>query len=237
MGTATTLRVGLIGDFDARITAHRAIGVALPVAAQRLRLRVEPVWLATDTLTDAVVLRAVDGLWCVPGSPYRSMEGALRGIGYARAMRVPYLGTCGGFQHAVIEYARAVLGWDDAEHAETAPDAPRCVVAPLVCRLIEAEATVRLAPGSRIAAAYGRDHAAATYHCSYGLNPEFRDALLRGPLRATAFDDAGEVRAVELEDHPFFVATLFQPEREALLPARVPLVEAFLSACGAGRNV
>jgi RimJ/RimL family protein N-acetyltransferase len=159
------------------------------------------------------------------------MDGALRAIRFARERRVPFLGTCGGFQHAVIEYARNVLGWSDAEHAETAPDATRAVIAPLECALLEAAATVHFGPGTRIAGAYGASSALEGYHCRYGLNPAFSSRLVRGPLRATAHDDDGAVRAVELDGHPFFVATLFQPERAALAGRVPPLVAAFVGAC------
>src|SRR5690606_14919504 len=113
-----------------------------------------------------------DALWCVPGSPYRSMDGALRAIRAARESGRPFLGTCAGFQHAVIEYARNVLGWADAEHAESAPEASRRVVTPLACSLVEERRRVRFAPRSRLANAYGETEAEEGYHCRFGLNPE-----------------------------------------------------------------
>ena len=225
-----TVRIGLIGDRDARVVAHVAIPRALELAADASGIAVTPEWLPTERLTDASQLAAFGGLWCVPASPYRSMDGALRGIRFARERQVPFLGTCGGFQHAVIEYARNVLGWADAEHAETAPGAARAVIAPLACSLVEATAGVRLVAGSRLAAAYGAAEASEGYHCSYGLNPGFEAALTRGPLRVSARDAAGEVRAVELDGHPFFVATLFQPERAALRGEVPPAVAAFVGA-------
>lgn len=188
-------------------------------------------WVPTEQITNKKRVSDFDGLWCVPASPYRNMEGALLAIRYAREHLVPFLGTCGGFQHAVLEYARNVLGWADAEHAETSPDASRAVISPLACSLVEAVGTVRLLPGTRIAQAYGSEETTEGYRCSYGLNPEFRNALLSGPMRASADDDTGEVRAVELDGHPFFVATLFQPERAALKNNSAPLVNAFLKAC------
>jgi CTP synthase (UTP-ammonia lyase) len=228
------MQVGLIGDFDERITAHRAIPIALRLAAEQL---VQPLafdWLATDAVPDA--LNRYDALWCVPGSPYRDMGAALRAIRFAREQGVPFLGTCGGFQHAVIEYARHVLGWRDADHAETAPDAHRAVISALACALVEVSDKVRVTPGSRIAAAYGGAATAREgYHCNFGLNPAFAEALTRGPLRATAFDAQGEARAVELDDHPFFVCTLFQPERAALRGEVPALVAAFIRAAAAHR--
>jgi len=227
---AAPLAIGLVGDFDAAVVAHQAIPLALAQAAEALGLAVRPAWLPTDAVT-AGRLAAFDGLWCVPASPYRSMAGALQAIRHAREAPRPFLGTCGGFQHAVIEYARDVLGWADAEHAETAPDAARAVISALECALVETQGAVHFAAGSRIAQAYGRPAAIEGYHCRYGLSPAFAAALVAGPLRATALDDDGAVRAVELAGHPFFVATLFQPERGALAGRPVPLVRAFLQAC------
>ena len=227
---STRLTLALVGERDERKVAHRAIEAALPLAARALGAAIDLRWLATDTLGDARVLSDVHGVWCVPGSPYKSMGGALLAIRHARTSGRPFLGTCGGFQHAVIEYARHGLGWADAEHAETTPDAARAVITPLSCALVEASETVRLVAGARIAQAYGSSRADEGYHCSYGLNPAFRAALLNGPLVATAFDAAGEVRAIEHTDHPFFVATLFQPERAALRGEVPPLVLAFARA-------
>jgi CTP synthase (UTP-ammonia lyase) len=223
--------IGLVGDHDEAVPAHRAIPVALRDAAKACGTTVELEWLATERITSGAPLSRFDGLWCVPASPYRSMDGALLAIRHARERAIPFLGTCGGFQHALIEYARNVLGWADAESAETAPHAARVVISPLECALVEATRRVRLFAGSRIAAASGAAETLEGYRCGYGLNPEFRAALLAGPLRAVADDDTGEVRAVELEGHPFFVATLFQPERAALKGEGAPLVRAFVAAC------
>lgn len=233
---AQPVRLGIVGDRDDRITAHRGIAAAWPLIARALDRELDARWLGTEAITDASVLQGLHGLWCAPGSPYRNMDGALLAIRHAREQRVPFLGTCGGFQHAVLEHARHVLGWRDADHAETAPGAPRAVITLLECALVDASETVRLVPGSRIARAYGAVEAHEGYHCRYGLNPAFRAALLRqrGPLAATAFDAVGAVRAIErTDDHPFFVATLFQPERAALHGAVPPLVRDFVLAAAA----
>src|SRR4029077_3316923 len=103
----------------------------------------------------------------------KSTDGALRAIRLARATGTPFLGTCGGFQHVILEYARNVLGWADAEHAELAPGAGRPVITPLACSLVEARDSVRFTPGSHVAEAYGALESTEGYHCRYGLNPEF----------------------------------------------------------------
>jgi CTP synthase (UTP-ammonia lyase) len=230
--TATT-RIGLIGDLDATVTAHRAIPIALRLAGDEESGPVEFEWIPTDEILDPSRVSDFDGLWCVPASPYRSMAGALLAIRFARENRRPFLGTCGGFQHVIVEYARNVLGWSDADHAETAPEAARPVITPLACALVEATDSVRFRRGSRIAAHYGREESAEGYRCRYGLNPAFQAALVSGPLRAGAHDAAGEIRAVELDGHPFFIATLFQPERAALQGQLPPLVAAFVRSAAA----
>jgi CTP synthase (UTP-ammonia lyase) len=90
---------------------------------------------------------------------------------------------------------------------------------------------VRFVPGSRIAEAYATSEASEGYHCSYGINPEFAGAIASGPLKVAARDAAGDIRAVELDDHPFFVASLFQFERAALQGVTPPLAVAFVRAC------
>ena len=91
--------------------------------------------------------------------------------------------------------------------------------------------SLQLDAGSLIAIAYGRQTAFEGYHCRFGVNPTFEKDLLSQRLHAVARDSAGDLRAVELQDHPFFVATLFQPERAALEGRVPPLVRAFVEAC------
>jgi len=230
MRSQTSALIGLVGDYDPDVPAHQAIPRALALAQSALGAPLEFRWLPTEAIDSDAMLAPFDALWCVPASPYRSMAGALRAIRFARERPRPFLGTCGGFQHAVVEYARNVLGWADAEHAETTPAAGRPVIVPLACALVEVIDKVQLRPGSRITAAYGAPEAVEGYRCRYGLNEAFRETLVSGALRVTAEDEAGDIRALELQDHPFFVATLFQPERAALTGRLPPLVAAFARA-------
>ncbi len=225
------LRIALIGDYDPQVTAHQAIPIALGMAAEHTGNNLQFQWLATDRITADTPLDDFDGFWCVPASPYRDMDGALRAIRFAREQQRPFLGTCGGFQHAVLEFARNVLGWEDAEHGETSPDATRALLTPLTCSLVEAVDSIHLVEGSLIAKAYEHAEIREGYHCRYGVNPEFERQLLTQQLHAVGHDSAGDLRAVELKDHPFFVATLFQPERAALKGLLPPLVKALIEAC------
>ena len=204
--------------------------IALDLAAENVAIPIQYEWIPTSEIEDESRISSFAGFWTVPASPYRSLEGALRAIRFARENFRPFLGTCGGFQHAILEYALNVLRWADAEHAETAPNATRAVISPLSCALVEKTDTIRFRTGSILARAYSASEAVEGYHCSYGINPTFVAALLSGPLRICAEDRSGEVRAVELEGHPFYVATLFQPERAALGERVPPLVAAFVRA-------
>lgn len=230
------VKIALVGDYNPAITAHRAIPEALRLASEVLGVAVEPHWLATDGIADDAALADYDGIWCVPGSPYAATEGALRAIRFAREQGVPFLGTCGGFQHALLEYARNQLGWTDAEHAELSPQAHTPLIAPLACSLLDVSERVHLVSGSRIAELYGVREISEQYLCRYGLVDAFVEPLMAQALKASGHDEAGAVRAIELEDHPFFIATLFQPERAAL-EGRVPSVVAGLVGACAVQSV
>lgn len=119
--------------------------------------------------------------------------------------------------------------WSDAAHAET-DTAGRMVIAPLTCSLVEKTDDIELRANTLIAKAYGRDAITEGYHCNYGVSDAFATELESGDLRVTGWDDAGDIRAIELVTHPFFVGTLFQHERGALAGKPVPLVQAMLRA-------
>jgi CTP synthase (UTP-ammonia lyase) len=226
------VRIALVGDYSPEVTAHIAIPRALDLAAAMVECDTAPDWIATPDLDrDAeLTLAPYHAIWCVPASPYANMGGALNAIRFARETGRPFLGTCGGCQHALIEYARNVLGLAAADHAESNPDAELPLITPLACALNEARGSIRLLGGTRVRAIYGRDEIVEGYNCSYGLNPAFRAQLEAGQLRVTGVDDTGDVRVVELDGHPFFVATLFQPERSALAGVAHPLIAAYLQA-------
>jgi CTP synthase (UTP-ammonia lyase) len=216
--------MGLIGEFNEQQKAHHAIAAALTAASDG---KVETTWVSTDSVGDGTSLAEFDGLWCVPGMPYRSADGALTAIHYARSHRIPFLGTSAGFQYALIEYARNVLGFADADHYKINPKSAMPLISPLGCALAGVKARVRFTDGSHIRKAYHAAESIEEYHCSFGLNARYRRLVESSAMYVAAVDDQHDVRAVELDGHPFFVATLFQPEMQ---PAN-PLVRALVHAC------
>jgi len=227
-------RLALIGDYDAKKTAHIAIPQALERARQAAGVNLDWEWIGTDrVLNPANTLAGFAGVWVTPGSPYVSMDGALAAIRHARQNNLPFLGTCGGFQHALIEFARNVAGITGADHAETSAGAAELVVTPLSCSLVDKNGDITFTPGSRLHGIFGGRVTHEGYHCNYGVNPAYRARLEAAGLKFAGFDSAGDIRAFELPGHHFFFGTLFQPERSALRGASHALVEAFVSAaCG-----
>jgi CTP synthase (UTP-ammonia lyase) len=226
------IRIGVVGDYQDGNETHLAIGAAVDHAAERPGLRAETTWIATPELEGAAerVFGDFDGLWIAPGSPYRSMRGALEAIAHARTSGMPLLGTCGGFQHLIIEFARNVAGIPDAAHAEDDPSASRLLIDKLACSLVGQTMDVTLIEATLAQRAYGTTSATERYYCQFGLNPEYRGTLSDHGLAVSGTDQDGEVRVVELPGHPFFVGTLFVPQTSSARGAPHPLIGAYLEA-------
>ncbi|MFO7445766.1 MAG: hypothetical protein R6W90_05330 [Ignavibacteriaceae bacterium] len=176
------------------------------------------------------LLNTFDGLWCVPGSPYKNMEGALKGIKYARENNIPFLGTCGGFQHTVIEYVRNALGRMNADHAESNPETSFKLIYPLACSMLGANGKIYFDKGSRINKIFEADETVEEYFCSYGLNPDFEYLFADSDFKISGRDENEEVKIIEHTTHPFMIATLFQPELSVFKNVVHPLIMSYLSA-------
>lgn len=229
--------IALVGDFDAAKLAHQCIPTALDHAGQAAGVAVSAAWIASDSSDEAVAsaLAPATGVWVVPGSPYRNTNRVLDVIREVREQGRAFLGTCGGFQHALLEIAHNLLG-ADARHAEIDPAAPDPVVAPLACSLVEKTDIIRFAAGSRLHELFAGQVAREGYHCNYGVNTTWRTRLESAGVRFTGHDDAGDIRAMELPAHPFFVGTPFQPERSARSGVPHPLITAFVRAAAVTRS-
>ncbi len=226
------VHVLLIGDYSDSVPAHRAIPDALRFSAQAARTEVKWTWrdtglLEKDSPSD---FETYDAFWCVPASPYRSFAGALKAIEFARKNGRSFLGTCGGFQHALIEYARNELGLAEADHTESNPGTTVPIIHRLACSLSESRGRIRLAPQSLAAKAYGAVECEESYNCNFGPNLRYRDELESKDLRFTGFDLDGAPRIFEGGTESFYVGTLFQPERRALQGETHPLITAFVKS-------
>jgi CTP synthase (UTP-ammonia lyase) len=241
----SAVRIGILGDFNPEFPSHHATSDSLQHAARKLNIQVDSQWLPTPSLTASgaqKTLESFDGLWASPGSPYKSFDGMLRGIEFARRCNWPFLGTCGGFQYALIEFARNVLGIADADSAENNPESKNIVIYPVACavpsrkgdapKLSGAVPAIRLRPGSYLQSFYGKDKEVVTeeFFCNFEVNPEYEWCAMEAGFPVVARGPQGEVRAVESPAHRFFVATLFQPQLSSTEKIPHPLILAFVQA-------
>lgn len=226
---ASQAKIALVGDYDPSVTAHVAIPKALEMAPGDLTWD----WVGTESIRSGTNVAGYDAVWCVPASPYANEAGAIMAIRHARESGKPFLGSCGGYQHAVLEFARNVLGHSKAGNTEVDPDCPMPVIGTLTCALIDVEGDIHFAPEGQMAAIHGTDRVREGYRCSYGVNAQYLPLFEDGPLTFTGFDGEGDPRAFELKGHPFFVGTAYQPERTALKGIAHPIITAFTQAAAA----
>jgi len=230
----TRARIGIIGDYNPDNPTHVATNEGIEHASEFFtECSFESSWLPTDQRPP---FDEYQGLLCSPGSPYRSLEGALRGIQCAREQAIPFLGTCGGSQHLVLEYARNAMGIREAAHAETEPHASCLFITPLSCSLVGKTMEVRVKPGTQAADIYGSTRATERYYCNFGLNPAYQSQLVDAGLEISGTDPAGEARIVELPSHPFFIGTLFVPQASSAKGRPHPIVLAFLRSAALRRQ-
>jgi CTP synthase (UTP-ammonia lyase) len=224
---SNAVRIGILGDFNPEFPSHHATNAAIQHAAKKLDFTVESEWIPTPALTAngaEKTLESFDGFWASPGSPYKSSDGMLKGIEFARRRDWPFLGTCGGFQYALIEFARNVLGIADADSAENNSGSKNIIVYPVACavtgrlgdapKLSGVVPEIRLRPGSYLQSFYGKDKEIVTeqFFCNFEVNPEYEWATMEAGFPVVARGEKGEIRAIESPSHRFFVATLFQPQ-------------------------
>lgn len=227
----TLTKIGIIGDFNGEFPPHKATNEALKHCADYLGIDLEIQWLPTESLENDVeaVLNKFDGLWCAPGSPYNSMEGALKAIKFARENNYPFIGTCGGFQHVILEYARNVLNFKDAQHAEYDPYASKLFISALTCSLVGKILKIFIDRNSKAHEFYNKVEIEEHYYCNFGLNPEYQKLIDEGGLKVVGTDEQGEARIVELPQKNFFIATLFVPQLNSSPEIPHRLIIEFLS--------
>ena len=239
------VRIGILGDFNAEFRSHHATNDALQHAAHKLNITVESEWLPTPSLAAPGAekkLETFDGLWGSPGSPFKSFDGMLKGIEFARRRDWPYLGTCAGFQYAFIEFARNVLNIKDADSAENNSGSKNIIIYPVACAVPDRKGNapklsgvvpeIRLRPGSYLQSFYGKDKDTVTeeFFCNFEINPDFEWTTMEAGFPVVARGPQGEIRAIESPTHRFYLATLFQPQLSSTEKKPHPVVLAFVQA-------
>jgi len=231
--------VALVGKY-ALEDAYMSIHEALKHAGIHQRIEVNVLWVDADEMRDHHTerLREADAVVVPGGFGSRGSEGKIEAIRYARENDVPFLGLCLGFQMAVVEYARNVLGLEGAHSAEIDEDTPYPVIdlLPEQYDLEDLGGTMRLGahetdiqPGTLAHEVYDADVCTERHRHRYEVNPEYIDDLEAGAL--TFSGRAGNrMEIVELDDHPYFLGTQFHPEFRSRPDRASPPFVAFVEA-------
>jgi CTP synthase (UTP-ammonia lyase) len=222
--------LALLGDRSPSVQAHLRIPMLLDALSTSADKPIEVYWLHSTDVATASDVAGFDGLWVIPGSPYENRAGVLSAIEAARTGGIPFLGTCGGFQHLLLEFARNVCGLASVDNAEERPDCPEPLIVPLDCSLLGEEAAVMISSGTRAGRLMGVGPTTERFFCRYGLNADYLTTLQEHGLVFSGRDSRGAPRVVELPDLRFYVGTLFQPELSSDATWVHPLIAGFAAA-------
>jgi CTP synthase (UTP-ammonia lyase) len=219
----TAPKIAVLGD-DRGHPSHHEINALLPRLAHEAA--VDAMWVATDS---AFEITDYDGVWLVPGSPYAHDEAVIDALRIVRTKGLPFLGTCGGMQYAVMEFLRSELA-RPATHAESDGEDEDNAVVPLSCSLYGEQGLVEPVPGSRFAD-WVSEPFMGMHYCNYAPSEESIDLLkAAGIIVGATGPDAG-AEVLEFPDHPFYVVSMFQPHIGASQGNPIhPLIRAFVRA-------
>lgn len=237
------VRIALVGKYIQLHDAYLSVTEALNHASYELGRQVEIKWVDSESVTAenvADVFRYVDGILVPGGFGARGVEGKILAAKYAREKGVPYLGLCLGMQIAVIEFARDVLGWSDANSGEFDAESGHKVIdfMPGQSDDIDKGGTLRLGawpcvvkPGTKLAECYGAGEISERHRHRYELNNDFRAELGEAGLTVSGSSPDGRLaEAVEVSSHPFYVGVQYHPEFKSRPTRPHPLFLGFLRA-------
>ncbi|MEN7551642.1 gamma-glutamyl-gamma-aminobutyrate hydrolase family protein [Rapidithrix thailandica] len=222
--------IAILGDHNPNHSTHQALDDSIKQVVKLFEEDLRFDWVSTDTFeAKSAFNHQYAGLWIAPGSPYKNTHNVLDAIRYAREHNIPVFGNCGGFQHMLLEFARNVCGIANADHEEINPDASDLLISKLNCSLVEQEEELTLVnTNSILFDTIRKEKLTGRYYCNYGLNCQYQATLKTQGLKITALSDDGQVRAFEVEQHPFFLGTLFQPALTSTYEEPNPLIYAFV---------
>ena len=237
------IRVALVGKYVQLHDAYLSVTEALNHASYELGRRVEIKWVDSESVTPETVndiFRYVDGILVPGGFGARGIEGKILAARFARENGVPYLGLCLGMQIAVIEFARSVLGWADANSGEFNGQSAHKVIdfMPGQSDEIDKGGTLRLGAwpcvikaDTRLAQCYNREQISERHRHRYELNNDFRAELGAAGLTVSGASPDGRLaEAVEITGHPFYIGVQYHPEFKSRPNRPHPLFLGFLRA-------
>lgn len=238
-----TVDIALVGKYVELQDAYKSILESFVHAGAANRCKVKVHYVHSSDVNDGNVgekLGCMDGILVAPGFGERGLKGKICAVKYARQSGKPFFGICLGMQMAVVEFARDVLGLEDAASTEVRPETSNPVI-----DLMESQKTTtikggtmrlgaydcELRPDSLASKIYGTTQIRERHRHRYELNSNYVERLEQAGLAATGRNpQTGLVEVVELKDHPFFIATQFHPEYKSTPEEPHPLFVAFVKA-------
>jgi CTP synthase len=239
-----TVRIAIVGKYVKLEDAYLSVSEALRHSGFANGCKVELDWVDSEELSDATVtaerLDGVDGVLVPGGFGGRGIEGKILAAQFARERGVPYLGICLGMQIAVVEFARHVAGMEGANSTEFDPETPSPVIdlLPEQKEVADLGGTMRLGADpiklhadTRTRELYGEAVIYERHRHRYEVNLFLRKRLeAAGLVVSGTSPDERLVEVIELEDHPFFVASQFHPEFKSRPERAAPLFREFVGA-------
>jgi CTP synthase len=237
------VNIGLVGKYVELKDSYKSISESFIHAGVANQCRVNIKWIHSEKLTKANIskqLSELDGILVAPGFGSRGISGKIEAVKFARENKIPFLGICLGMQCAVIEFARNVLGLEDAHTTEIDPESK----APVISIMEEQKnianfgGTMRLGaykcklkPNSNAAIAYNSELISERHRHRYEFNSEYLEEFEANGMISTGTNpDTGLVEVVEIQDHPWFVGVQFHPEYKSTVEKPHPLFVGFVNA-------
>ena len=240
-----TVKIAMVGKYVELHDSYISVNEALKHGGIATRSAVDIHWIDSETLEgDGVnldeILGDMDGILVPGGFGSRGIEGKILACNYARTHKIPYLGICLGMQIAIIEFARNIMGYKDANSAEINPETTHPVIdiLPEQKDVTDMGGTMRLGqypcvlnPESKSYELYGASMIYERHRHRYEVNNDYRQDLLNGGMIfAGTSPDNHIVEMVEIPEHPWFVACQFHPEFKSRPNRPHPLFRGFVTA-------
>lgn len=238
-----TVKIGLIGKYVELQDSYKSILEAFIHAGAMNEVKVDVVSIHSEELENESIgplFSSLNGVLVAPGFGSRGIEGKIDAVRIARESKIPFLGICLGMQMAVIEFARNVLGLNQANSVEVDENTEHPVIHLMEDQksVSEKGGTMRLGSwkcsileGSKLAEAYKNLHIDERHRHRFELNNEYINALEEDGLKIVGVNpDTGLAEAVELADHPWFVGVQYHPEYKSTVENPHPLFVSFVKA-------
>ena len=237
------VKIAIVGKYVALHDAYLSVVEALKAAGGVHKTKVNIVWVDSEKLKKNNVnkyLKGVNGIIVPGGFGYRGVEGMIVAAEYARVKKIPFLGICLGMQVAVIEFARNVLGYKDANSAEFVNDTKHPVIhlLPEQIGVEDLGGTLRLGSypclldkSSKIYKLFGKAEINERHRHRYEVNNDYRDEYKKNGMILAGLAPSGKiVEMIELKNHPYYVATQSHPELKSRPNRPHPLFDGLIAA-------